>query len=143
MYARCKVPAGALTLFSFSVAAVLPDGLGKTTTLTGRVGQSITLHTGVSGLPGNSQIAWSRGSEQYTILYFDEGKLEVLTSLRFRLDRDSGSLTINSLNKNDTQLYRVHINNGNGSTHDFNLTVVGRYWHPRSSSHNDGRPRLA
>lgn len=110
------------------MVVVLSDGPSKTMTVTRAVGQNITLHTGLSGLPNNSRIFWTRGSERHCILDFDEGELKFAELPRFHLDRDSGSLMIDSLNKTDAKLYRVHIiSSGRDSTHDFNLTVVGRY----------------
>uniref|UniRef100_A0A667XBZ2 Immunoglobulin domain-containing protein n=1 Tax=Myripristis murdjan TaxID=586833 RepID=A0A667XBZ2_9TELE len=95
------------TLFCvFAVTAVLAHGEAEV--IRRRVGQSVTLQTGVTGLQADDDITCS-------ILSDDSDKL--------RLHQDSGSLTIMNLNMNDTAVYQIQIINGNSSTHTFNITV--------------------
>ncbi|KAM7393563.1 hypothetical protein PAMP_020423 [Pampus punctatissimus] len=106
------------------VGLALPGGQSETKTVTGMVGEEITLQTGVTGLHGDYQILWSYGEGHFVIVNFDDGVLKRKTSERFLLDRNTGSLTIRLLSINDTGLYLGQIISGNGSHHNFNLTVV-------------------
>ncbi|XP_078138868.1 uncharacterized protein LOC139914581 [Centroberyx gerrardi] len=110
------------------ITAVLPEGQSKIQNVSGKVRESITLQTGVSGLQGDYQVLWSDDSDQSVLVNYNEGKLKLDYMERFRgrlqLDPGSGSLTIKNLNINDTGLYLGQIINGAGSTHHFNLTVL-------------------
>ncbi|XP_071753537.2 CD48 antigen-like [Centroberyx gerrardi] len=110
------------------ITAVLLEGESKIQNVSGKVGESITLQTGVSGLQGDYQVLWSDDSDQSVLVNYNEGKLKPIYIESFRgrlqLDRGSGSLTITHLNINDTGLYLGQIINGAGSTHRFNLTVL-------------------
>lgn len=111
----------------FSVAVALPGVLSEITWLTGTVGRSITLHTGVTGLHGDDHIFWTYGSELHVLVNVDGGTVVTNESQRYHLDRETGSLTFRPLS-NESGLYEGQIINGDSSTHLFNLTVVGTYF---------------
>ncbi|XP_071403217.1 uncharacterized protein, partial [Centroberyx affinis] len=119
--------------------AVLSAGQGKIQNVSGKVGESLTLQTRVSGLQVDSQILWSDDSDKSVLVNYNEGKLKLDYMERFRgrlqLDPGSGSLTIKNLNIDDSGLYLGQIINGAGSTHRFNLTVL----EPRSRTHSQQR----
>ncbi|XP_071392759.1 CD48 antigen-like [Centroberyx affinis] len=109
------------------ITAVQSKGQIKIQNVSGKVGETISLQTGVSGLQGDSQILWSDDSDKSVLVNYNEGKLKLDYMERFRgrlqLDPGSGSLTIKNLNIDDSGLYLGQIINGAGSTHRFNLTV--------------------
>ncbi|XP_073351517.1 uncharacterized protein [Pagrus major] len=97
--------------------------LSETKTVTGIVGQSITLNTRVTGLHGDDQILWSYGPKQHVLVNYMDGELVRIESERFQLDRVTVCLTILSLSPEDAGSYKGQIINGNGSTHYFHLIV--------------------
>ncbi|XP_029921139.1 uncharacterized protein LOC115368868 isoform X2 [Myripristis murdjan] len=118
------------TLFCvFAVTAVLAHGEAEV--IRRRVGQSVTLQTGVTGLQADDDITCSILSDDSdkpdTLGTYFNGKLKLdyidKFKGRLRLHQDSGSLTIMNLNMNDTAVYQIQIINGNSSTHTFNITV--------------------
>ncbi|XP_071403231.1 CD48 antigen-like [Centroberyx affinis] len=117
-----------LTGIFIAVTGVLSAGQGKIQNVSGKVAETVTLQTGVSGLQGDSQILWSDDSDKSVLVNYNEGKLKLDYVERFRgrlqLDPGSGSLTVKNLNIDDTGLYLGQIINGAGSTHRFNLTVL-------------------
>lgn len=118
------------TLFCvFAVTAVLAHGEAEI--IQRRVGQSVTLQTGVTGLQADDGITCSilsdDSNELVTLVTYLNRKLKLNYIDRFKgrllLHEDSGSLTITNLNMNDTAVYRVQILNGKSSTHTFSLIV--------------------
>uniref|UniRef100_UPI003AADE183 uncharacterized protein n=1 Tax=Centroberyx gerrardi TaxID=166262 RepID=UPI003AADE183 len=110
------------------ITAVLSEGQSEIQNVSGKVGGSITLQTGVTGLQGDYHVTWS--DDDNSVLVNDyKGDLNLNYTERFRgrlqLDRGSGSLTITHLNINDTGVYHVQIIDGSSKRHNrsFNLTV--------------------
>ncbi|XP_078145960.1 uncharacterized protein LOC144542746 [Centroberyx gerrardi] len=105
------------------ITAVLSEGQ-----VSGKVGESITLQTGVSGLQGYYQTFWSDDFSNRVLVDDYTGNLKLDIEKfgdRLQLDRGSGSLTITHLNINDTGVYHVQIIDGSSKRHyhSFNLTV--------------------
>ncbi|KAM8768902.1 uncharacterized protein AB9X84_025231 isoform 1-T1 [Acanthopagrus schlegelii] len=105
---------------AFTLVGLALGVRSETIPVTGTVGQSITLHTGVTGLHGDYQILWSYGAEDHLLVDSDENWTK---SKRYQLDRETGSITIHSLSPDDAGDYKGQIINGNGSTHHFHLIV--------------------
>uniref|UniRef100_A0A8C7P9H9 Immunoglobulin domain-containing protein n=1 Tax=Oncorhynchus mykiss TaxID=8022 RepID=A0A8C7P9H9_ONCMY len=88
-------------------------------TLTGRERQSVTLHTGLTGLQAD-KIFW----------FFGENITEFKGRFRekLQLDRETGSLTIRNLTLNNSGVYQLDFFNTHKTSQRFYLTVYGEYW---------------
>uniref|UniRef100_A0A3B3SZ05 SLAM family member 9-like n=1 Tax=Paramormyrops kingsleyae TaxID=1676925 RepID=A0A3B3SZ05_9TELE len=111
---------------------------GKTVAITERLGNSVTLHTGVTGLQNDSVIVWTFGtsSPPPTIAKSVYGRIETNISERFRerlqLDPQTGSLSITNISTSDAGIYQLHIINGQILKREFTLEI---YSSRRSSVH--------
>ncbi|XP_030643689.1 hepatocyte cell adhesion molecule-like [Chanos chanos] len=96
-----------------------------------REGETVTLHTGFTGLQSDVQIQWFHGSvgPDTIIAQSQVVRGEIITdySDRFRdrlqLDRQTGSLTIRNISTTDSGVYRVQIISGKLSEKTFSVTV--------------------
>uniref|UniRef100_A0A3B3SYP3 SLAM family member 9-like n=1 Tax=Paramormyrops kingsleyae TaxID=1676925 RepID=A0A3B3SYP3_9TELE len=102
---------------------------GKTVAITERLGNSVTLHTGVTGLQNDSVIVWTFGtsSPPPTIAKSVYGRIETNISERFRerlqLDPQTGSLSITNISTSDAGIYQLHIINGQILKREFTLEI--------------------
>lgn len=98
--------------------------------LTQREGQSVTLHTGLTGLHVDT-IFWVFGPvipntsivESQVIRGENITEFKGRFSDRLQLDRETGSLTIRNLTLNNSGVYQLDIFNTHKTSQRFNLTV--------------------
>ncbi|XP_030643694.1 hepatocyte cell adhesion molecule-like [Chanos chanos] len=96
-----------------------------------REGETVTLHTGFTGLQSDVLILWFHGpvDPKTKIVQSQVLRGEIITeySDRFRdrlqLDRQTGSLTIRNINITDSGVYKVQIISGEDSYKIFSYTV--------------------
>ncbi|KAL6466536.1 hypothetical protein MHYP_G00243400 [Metynnis hypsauchen] len=79
-------------------------------------GNTVTIHTGLTGVQSDAQILWFHGPEKTTIVNSQIIKGQIIThydSERFRdrlqLNRTSGSLTIRNISREDSGVYNLQI----------------------------------
>ncbi|XP_045573588.1 uncharacterized protein [Salmo salar] len=113
---------------------LIPDLLGavnaEVNILTQREGQSVTLHTGLTGLHVD-KIFWFFGPviPNTSIVESQVIRGENITEFkgrfpdRLQLDRETGSLTIRNLTLNNSGVYQLNIFNTHKTSQRFNLTV--------------------
>uniref|UniRef100_A0A673YCR9 Ig-like domain-containing protein n=1 Tax=Salmo trutta TaxID=8032 RepID=A0A673YCR9_SALTR len=97
---------------------------------TNREGQSVTLHTGLTGLHVD-KIFWFFGPviPNTSIVESQVIRGEIITEFkgrfpdRLQLDRETGSLTIRDLTLNNSGVYQLDIFNTHKTSQRFNLTV--------------------
>ncbi|XP_030643690.1 natural killer cell receptor 2B4-like [Chanos chanos] len=123
----------------YSVSAKRRATVGKTVVLgvnvdrvkTVREGETVTLHTGFTGLQSDVHMLWAYGpvDPKTKIVQSQILRGEIITdySDRFRdrlqLDRQTGSLTIRNISTTDSGVYKVQIINGEISYKTFSFTV--------------------
>ncbi|XP_072563289.1 T-lymphocyte surface antigen Ly-9-like [Paramormyrops kingsleyae] len=101
---------------------------GKTVTITERLGNSVTLHTGVTGsfIATASIIVWTCNTST-TIAKSVNGEIETNISERFRerlqLDPQTGSLSITNISTSDAGIYQLQIINGQILNREFTLEI--------------------
>ncbi|KAF3687122.1 hypothetical protein EXN66_Car002794 [Channa argus] len=120
----CRI---SLFLFALMFGAAAAGGLSETKSLIAKIGDNITLNTGISELHRNSEVYWVYGPTKDTIIHFENGKLQWIRKdgiEKFELDERTGSLIIRSLNISDSGIYHGHIIDGNDSQQTFVLTVL-------------------
>ncbi|XP_030643696.1 uncharacterized protein LOC115823811 [Chanos chanos] len=94
-----------------------------------REGETVTLHTGFTGLQRDVQIQWFYGPVDPDTIIAQILRGEIITdySDRFRdrlqLDKQTGSLTIRSISITDSGVYKVQIIRGKLSEKKFRVTV--------------------
>ncbi|XP_029605893.1 hepatocyte cell adhesion molecule-like [Salmo trutta] len=99
--------------------------------LTQREGQSVTLHTGLTGLHVDDKIFWFFGPDipNTSIVESQVIRGEIITEFkgrfpdRLQLDRETGSLTIRNLTLNNSGVYQLDIFNTHKTSQRFYLTV--------------------
>lgn len=120
-----------LLLLPWCTAVDRCDGPGEPKQLSGKVGGSITLPTGVKLKP-DDLVVWSCGSDHDFLLTYNDGDLNMgpkeSFSGRLHFDPETGSLSISSLHINDINIYCGQIFNGNGSSHKFSVSVHSEYF---------------
>ncbi|XP_030643683.1 SLAM family member 5-like [Chanos chanos] len=114
-----------------------------------REGETVTLHTGFTGLQSDDQILWSYGPVDPNIIIVNSQVLRgnIITDYRDRfrdrleLDRQTGSLTIRNINITDSGVYKVTVINLEVSSRRFYYTVHATVPAPHirvSQSHSAG-----
>lgn len=91
------------------VAVALADGQTEDTVLTGVVGRSLLLITGLQGI---EEVLLH--SDNHNLLHFENGKFLRKESERFQFEETNGSVIISPLNFNDSGEYVLqltHVNN--------------------------------
>ncbi|XP_036438990.1 CD48 antigen-like [Colossoma macropomum] len=95
-------------------------------------GNTVTIHTGLTGVQSDAKILWFYGPKNADIKIVDSlvFKGETNTdydSERFRdrlqLNRNSGSLTITNISREDSGVYKLHIITGSISVWSFSVDV--------------------
>ncbi|KAI4905841.1 hypothetical protein NFI96_004401 [Prochilodus magdalenae] len=93
-------------------------------------GNTVTIHTGRTGVQSDAQILWFYGPESADIKIVDslvfEG--EIITDYnrdRLQLNRTSGSLTIRNISREDSGVYRLLINTKHPSVQRYRIDVYG------------------
>ncbi|XP_017541658.2 CD48 antigen-like [Pygocentrus nattereri] len=95
-------------------------------------GNTVTIHTGLTGVQSDAQILWFYISESVDIKIVNSQIIrgEIITdyySERFRdrlqLNRTSGSLTIRNINREDSGVYKLQIITGHQSVWSFSVDV--------------------
>ncbi|KAI4874505.1 hypothetical protein NFI96_008325, partial [Prochilodus magdalenae] len=95
-------------------------------------GNTVTIHTGGTGVQSDAQILWFYISEDVDIKIVDNEiiKGEITTDYdkdrfrdRLQLDRTSGSLTIRNTSRKDSGVYKLHIITGHRSVWSFSVDV--------------------
>ncbi|XP_048851448.1 uncharacterized protein LOC125720285 [Brienomyrus brachyistius] len=113
---------------------------GKTVTITERLGNKVTLHTGVTGLQNDSFIVWTFGtsSPPPTIAKSANGKIESNMSERFRgrlqLDPQTGSLSITNISTSDSGIYQLQIIKDHILKKEFDLNIYNPVNRPHITS---------
>ncbi|XP_030643688.1 hepatocyte cell adhesion molecule-like [Chanos chanos] len=112
-------------------------------------GETVTLHTGFTGLQRDVQIQWFYGPVDANIIIAQSQVLrgEIITDYndrfrdRLQLDRQTGSLTIRNINITDSGVYKLQIISGEISEKRFSFTVYATVPAPDirvSQSHSAG-----
>ncbi|XP_037388703.1 pregnancy-specific beta-1-glycoprotein 1-like [Pygocentrus nattereri] len=95
-------------------------------------GNTVTIHTGLTGVQSDAHILWFYGPENADIKIVNSQIIrgEIITdyySERFRdrlqLNRTSGSLTIRNISREDSGVYKLHIITGISSVWSFSVDV--------------------
>ncbi|KAI4894154.1 hypothetical protein NFI96_010644, partial [Prochilodus magdalenae] len=93
-------------------------------------GKNATLHTGKTGLQSVPQILWLYRSEDLKIVDSKVSREENITAYnsdkfrdRLQLDRNNGSLTIANINREDSGVYTIQINNDQRKIWSFSVVV--------------------
>ncbi|XP_036420132.1 CD48 antigen-like [Colossoma macropomum] len=95
-------------------------------------GNTVTIHTGLTGVQSDAHILWFYGPENADIKIVNSQIIrgEIITdydSERFRdrlqLNRNSGSLTITNISREDSGVYKLHIITGSISVWSFSVDV--------------------
>lgn len=109
------------------MGVALADKQNGTTMLTGMVGKSLCL---ITGLRGFSQVILSYGSEHRVLLNFDDGTLVRNESERFQLDTKNRSMIISPLNINDSGVYVLKITYENNmvTEYTYEIKVTSEYF---------------
>ena len=97
-------------------------------------GNTVTIHTGRTGVQSDAQILWFYGPESAEVKIVDSLVIrgEIITDYnrdrfrdRLQLDRTSGSLTIRNISREDSGVYKLHIITGHHSVWSFSVDVYG------------------
>lgn len=109
------------------MAVTLADGQTEDRVLTGVVGQSLRLITGVQGI---DEVLLSSGSDNHILLYFDNGKFRIKESDRFQFEKTNGSVIISPLTFNDSGKYVLQFTyvNNTVDTNTYKIVVNGEYF---------------
>ncbi|XP_072526146.1 uncharacterized protein [Salminus brasiliensis] len=95
-------------------------------------GNTVTIHTGLTGVQNDTQILWLYGSEKADVnivicqVFRGETKTEYNRDRfrdRLQLDRGSGSLTIRNISREDSGVYTLQIIRGSFSVWSFRIKV--------------------
>ncbi|XP_072526823.1 CD48 antigen-like [Salminus brasiliensis] len=95
-------------------------------------GNTVTIHTGLTGVQNDTQILWLYGSEKADVnivicqVFRGETKTEYNRDRfrdRLQLDRSSGSLTIRNISREDSGVYTLQIIRGSFSVWSFRIKV--------------------
>ncbi|XP_072526827.1 CD48 antigen-like, partial [Salminus brasiliensis] len=100
-------------------------------------GNTVTIHTGLTGVQSDAHILWFYGSEKpdVNIVNSQEGKTKTdYNRDRFRdrlqLNRSSGSLTIRNISREDSGVYKFQIITGKTSDRSFRIKVYAPVSNP-------------
>uniref|UniRef100_A0A3B4E2U6 Immunoglobulin domain-containing protein n=1 Tax=Pygocentrus nattereri TaxID=42514 RepID=A0A3B4E2U6_PYGNA len=97
-------------------------------------GNTVTIHTGLTGVQSDAHILWFYGPENADIKIVNSESFEgkIITnyySQRFRdrlqLNRTSGSLTIRNISREDSGVYKLQINTEKRSKWSYKMDVYG------------------
>ncbi|KAI4905840.1 hypothetical protein NFI96_004400 [Prochilodus magdalenae] len=95
-------------------------------------GNTVTIHTGRTGVQSDAQIIWFYGPESAEVKIVDSLVIrgEIITDYnrdrfrdRLQLDRTSGSLTIRNISREDSGVYKLQIITGRNSVWSFSVDV--------------------
>uniref|UniRef100_A0A3B1JJ45 Ig-like domain-containing protein n=1 Tax=Astyanax mexicanus TaxID=7994 RepID=A0A3B1JJ45_ASTMX len=99
-------------------------------------GNTVTLHTGLTGVQSDAHILWFYTSEKLDIKIVNsliirgEDITDYYTDRfrdRLQLNRSSGSLTIRNISREDSGVYTLHIITGTDSDWRFSVNVILRF----------------
>ncbi|KAI4894153.1 hypothetical protein NFI96_010643 [Prochilodus magdalenae] len=95
-------------------------------------GNTVTIHTGRTGVQSDAKILWFYGPESAEVKLVDSLVIrgEIITDYdrdrfrdRLQLDRTSGSLTIRNISREDSGVYKLQIITGRNSVWSFSVGV--------------------
>ncbi|XP_072526149.1 CD48 antigen-like [Salminus brasiliensis] len=95
-------------------------------------GNTVTIHTGLTGVQSDAHILWFYRSEKADIKIVNSLEFEGKTKTdynrdrfrdRLQLDRSSGSLTIRNISREDSGVYKLQIITGTSSDWSFRVKV--------------------
>ncbi|XP_017541660.2 CD48 antigen-like isoform X1 [Pygocentrus nattereri] len=95
-------------------------------------GNTVTIHTGLTGVQSDARILWFYGPETINSNIVDSQVIDGNTSTdfyrdrfkdRLQLNRTSGSLTISNISKEDSGVYILEVIAGNTSVWSFSVNV--------------------
>ncbi|KAL6466553.1 hypothetical protein MHYP_G00243570 [Metynnis hypsauchen] len=95
-------------------------------------GNTVTIHTGLTGIQSDAQILWFYRSENVDIKIVNSQIIrgEIITDCyserfgdRLQLNRTSGSLTIRNISREDSGVYKLNIITGISSVWSFSVDV--------------------
>ncbi|XP_034044809.1 uncharacterized protein LOC117526842 isoform X3 [Thalassophryne amazonica] len=114
----------------------MPCNMKEMQNVTGSVGQTITLRSGVTKIQPDNLVTLSRirNSEEETLFSCNGMLKSPPERFGLHLHMDTVNITIDNLNSSDAGLYRVQIFNGHSVNQCFNLTVKE---HPAEVSGDD------
>uniref|UniRef100_A0A3B4CUC4 Ig-like domain-containing protein n=1 Tax=Pygocentrus nattereri TaxID=42514 RepID=A0A3B4CUC4_PYGNA len=132
---KCSVNLLALPTFSLSIVSGLLCSAGEEVVrLQELEGNTVTIHTGLTGVQSDAHILWLYGPENADIKIVNSDSFEgkIITnydSERFRdrlqLNRTSGSLTIRNISREDSGVYKLQINTKIRSKWSYKMDVYG------------------
>ncbi len=96
-------------------------------------GDSVTLHTGVTGIREDDDILWKFGAEKSQIAKMKKKKIIFSTyddpdgrfRDRLKLDNQTGSLTITNITTEHDGVYQLEIAGAKKSSKTFSVSVYG------------------
>uniref|UniRef100_A0AAR2M1I1 Ig-like domain-containing protein n=1 Tax=Pygocentrus nattereri TaxID=42514 RepID=A0AAR2M1I1_PYGNA len=121
-----------LILSTYTVSGLLCSAGEEVVRLQELEGNTVTIHTGLTGVQSDAHILWFYGPENADIKIVNSQIIrgEIITdyySERFRdrlqLNRTSGSLTIRNISREDSGVYKLHIITGISSVWSFSVDV--------------------
>ncbi|XP_037388706.1 pregnancy-specific beta-1-glycoprotein 1-like [Pygocentrus nattereri] len=121
-----------LILSTYTVSGLLCSAGEEVVRLQELEGNTVTIHTGLTGVQSDAHILWFYGPENADIKIVNSQIIrgEIITDYyserlrdRLQLNRTSGSLTIRNISREDSGVYKLHIITGSISVWSFSVDV--------------------